>query len=182
VLNLAPVQVLITGSTAKIGNGPVVGRYTQAFSSVVPPTNPKMPLHTPHRLAKFVWTDRPDGGRDLKLYSPPESTAPVMSITGLYSLPFVCIPVPSVFFSTLKYLTSNQFTTFLQSVTDSYDPVGPITGHVLGNFDLQGCLSASVYGSIETAKPVSLNGGFLNIGYSVSNTRFNFTAQPYPAK
>jgi hypothetical protein len=173
VLGLA--QVLISGSSAKIGSGPVEGRYTQAFSSAVPPTNPKSPLHVPHRLAKFVWINRADGGKDLKLYSPPDSTSPVISITGLYSVPFVCIPVPSGIFSALR------LTTFLQSVTDSYDPVGPITGHVVGNLDWQGCLSASVYGSIETAKPVSLDGGFLNIGFYVSNTRYNITAQPYPA-
>jgi hypothetical protein len=160
----------------------VYGRYTQAFSSVVPPTTLKYPLHVPHRLAKFVWTDRADGGKDLKLYSPPGSASPVITVTGLYKFPFICIP-NDIYSAFLPQSFQTGLTTFLQSVTDSYDPVGPITGHVLGSLRTasQGCTSAAFYGSIEAVKPVSLDGGFFNVGLYFPRVGYNLTAQPYPA-
>jgi hypothetical protein len=168
-------QFVIVGTAAKIGNGPVISRITQAFASAVPPTNPSYPLHIPFRLAKFDWTNRADGGKDLQVYSPVGSVSPVISITGLYAVPVFCVPVP------FGILPLFGFTTFLQSVTDSYEPLGPITGHTVGNIDLQTCATAAVYGSIKTAPPVSLDGGFYNIGMYFHQGLVNFTAAPYPA-
>eukprot|EP00884_Botryococcus_braunii_P003067 jgi/Botrbrau1/12761/Bobra.67_1s0120.1 len=92
--------LVIMESTARIGNGPGLGgRLTQAFTNAVPPTQPNYPFHVPYRLAKFAWTTRADGGRDLQVYYPPASTRPVISITGLFTIPFLCLPIPrGVFF------------------------------------------------------------------------------------
>eukprot|EP00884_Botryococcus_braunii_P005112 jgi/Botrbrau1/14601/Bobra.67_2s0001.1 len=149
---------------ARVGNGPMSSRSTQAFSSAVPPTQPSYPFHVPYRLAKFAWTTRADGSQDLQVFSPPTSTSPVVSITRLFALPFLCLPLPRGFFPALG------LTNILQSVTDSYDPVGPITGHTLGNVDASGCLTAAVYASIKVAPPVILDGVTFNLGFHINGT------------
>eukprot|EP00884_Botryococcus_braunii_P005114 jgi/Botrbrau1/14603/Bobra.67_2s0003.1 len=165
--------LIIIGSSARAGNGPVKGRITQAFSSAVPPTQPYFPTHVPFRLAKFDWTSRPDGAKDLKIYSPPASKTPVVSFTGLFTIPSLCVPLPAGIFPAFG------LTSFVQSVTDSYDPVGPITGHTLGVLDWAACTTAAVYTAIETAPPVSLDGGFFNLGFYLNGT-IDFVVQPYP--
>jgi hypothetical protein len=87
-------QVVVQSSGIKYGNGPALPRITQAYSSVVPPTLPTYPPHTPHKLARFVWTSRSDGKTDLKVFSPPDTQTPVLSLHGLYALPFT-IPFPN---------------------------------------------------------------------------------------
>eukprot|EP00884_Botryococcus_braunii_P003066 jgi/Botrbrau1/12760/Bobra.67_1s0119.1 len=165
--------VVIIGSSARVGDGPVKGRITQAFTSALPPVEPSDPLHVPFKLAKFVWTTAANGARDVKVYSPPTSTAPVIHVSGLFAIPFLCLPVPFGFFPAFG------LTSFLQSVTDSFDPVGPITGHTLGNIDWKACMTTAAYASIETAPPVSLDGGFVNLGFFVNGT-VEYQLQPYP--
>eukprot|EP00884_Botryococcus_braunii_P005115 jgi/Botrbrau1/14604/Bobra.67_2s0004.1 len=165
--------LVIIGSSARAGNGPIEGRITQAFSSAVAPTQPYFPDNVPFRLAKFDWTSRPDGAKDLKIYSPPSSPTPIASFTGLFTIPFLCVPLPT------GILTALGLTSYLQSITDSYDPVGPITGHTLGNLDVSACTTAAVYTSIEAAPPVSLDGGFFNLGVYFNGT-FDFVVRPYP--
>lgn len=170
------MQVIVVGASGKVGAGPQGGRVTQAFSSAIPPTLPMYPVHSPHRLAKFEWTHRSDGATDLKLYSPPNSTVPILSIWGLSRVPFVSFPVGFNFFNSLGISQK-----FVQSVVDSYEPVGPIKGHVLAEVGVEGTGGIALWSRFETSDALDLDGGFLNVGFAVENGKVRFTVAPYPS-
>lgn len=169
------VQVTFEHASAKVGNGPAHGRVTQAYSTVVPPTLPTYPLHKPFRLARFEWTHRSDGATDLHVYSPPNNTVPVFSIWGLSRIPFISFPIDYGFFPRVGVDDK-----FVQSVVDSYDPVGPVKGHVVGEAAYNGTGGIGLYTRFETSDELNLDGGFYNVGFYV-DAKVRWTVGPYPS-
>lgn len=167
---------MIEGSNAKVGNGPVAARITQAFASAVPPTLPSFPLHIPSTLARFDWTHRSDGANDLKIYSPPNRTEPVLSIVGLSRVPFISFPITPSFFIAL-----NLNTKFLQSVVDEYGTNGRVLGHILVGATFDGTGGIGTYSSFATSDALDLDGGFYNAGFNLRNATVTFTTTPYPS-
>lgn len=149
-------------------------RNTFAYSSALPPTLSEFPFHIPHQLARFVWTDLAGGAKDLDVFSPPNSTAPIFSIRGLYGLSFPSFPFT---FDTFPSLGYNYW--FAQSVVDSHKPLGNSTGHVLGEVRFKGLISLATYSSLSYSDPINLDGGFYNVGTHIYNGSILFTAQPY---
>lgn len=170
------LQIMIEGSSAKVDNGPVAARVTQAFASAVPATLPSFPLHIPSKLAKFDWTHRSDGANDLKIYSPPDSTDPVLSIFGLSRVPFITFPITPNFFVAL-----NLDVKFLQTVVDQYGPDGKVLGHILVGATFDGTGGIGIYSRYETSDALDLDGGFYNAGFNLRNATVTFTTTPYPS-
>lgn len=70
---------------------------------------------------------------------------------------------------------------FLQSVVDSYDPVGPIKGHVLNGVAYEGIGGIALYSRFETSGGLDLDGGFFNVGFAGDNAKIRLTVAPYPS-
>lgn len=170
------LQLMIEGSNAKVDNGPVTARITQAFASAVPPTLPSFPLHIPSKLARFAWTHRSDGANNLKIYSPPNSPDPVLSIFGLSRVPFISFPITPSFFIAL-----NLNTKFLQSVVDQYGPGGKVEDHILVGATFDGTGGIGIYSRFDTSDALDLDGGFYNAGFNLRNATVTFTTTPYPS-
>lgn len=168
------MQLVVVGASGRVGKGPNALRATQAFSSAVPPTLPEFPLHVPHRLARFEWAHRSDGGTDLKLYSPPNSSSPIFSVWGLGTVPFIKFPIG------YELLPATGIGKVFQSVVDSYDPLGPIRGYVAGEAGYEGTGGISLYSRFETSDALDLDGGFYNVGFYIEKAITKFTVQPYP--
>lgn len=149
-------------------------RFTYSYSSIFPPTLSAFPFGGRHLLARFVWTDLAGGAKNLDVFSPPNSIAPVFSIRGLYGLAFPSIPFT---FQTFPSLGLNF--RFAQSVVDSFEPLGNITGHVLGEVRFKGFISLATYSSLTYAPPLNLDGGFYNAGIFISNASILLTSQSY---
>lgn len=167
---------MIQGASARVGSGPAANRFTQAFSSAVPPTLSSHPLHVPHRLARFDFSHRSDGLTDLQVHSPPNSSLPIFKIWGLGRVPFVSFPIRYTLFGSLDI----DFQ-FLQSVVDSYEPLGPIKGHVLNNVAYEGTAGLALYSGFETSDALDLDGGFINVGFYVRNAATRLSVRAYPS-
>jgi hypothetical protein len=171
-------QLIVQGSVCRVNKGPPVPRITQAFTSAIPTTLPSLPTHVPHRLARFEWTTRQYGGTDLKIYSPSNSSTPILYIKGLKYVGAAKFPVTYDTFTSLGLDTS-----FVQSVVSSYDPLGPVTGHVRGEIAYQGTGNVALYSSYETLEgELDLDGGFFNVGAYVGNGKARVTTEPYTSK
>lgn len=167
------MQLLVSPNA--VLNAPLpVNRITFGYSSAIPPILPSFPIHTPHALARFAWTEIAGGSKNLDVFSPPNSSAPIFSIRGLYGLTFPSFPFDFNTFSSLGVNFRQA-----QSVVDSYNPLGNITGHVLTDLKFKGLGSIAVYSSVSYSPPVNLDGGFYNVGVYTFNASVLFTAKAY---
>lgn len=176
IVGLLWMQFVVQGASAKVGSGPTAGRLTQAFASAVPPTLPSVPTHVPHRLARFDFTHRSDGLTNLHVYSPPNSSLPIFKIWGLGSVPFLTFPIGYNFFASVGI--NDQL---LQSVVQSYEPLGPIKGHVLTRVVYDGTAGLALYSRYETSDGLNMDGGLINVGLYIRNATTRLTVNTYPS-
>eukprot|EP00884_Botryococcus_braunii_P004305 jgi/Botrbrau1/13876/Bobra.0056s0108.1 len=172
-------QAAFTPGFANLINTSVsTSRSTQVYTSSPLAAQLDFPTHVFSKVARFEWSTRPDGLEDLNIYAPPTASTPSAWVKGLWSIPFLAIPVPN----TTYYIPTNLFDE-LVSVISNFEPNGTpnITGHRLTHFDIQGTTSIGGFLSYGAVEGGLSQGGILPVGLHLNDgTKFSVGSRPIP--
>jgi hypothetical protein len=169
---------LSTGFATLANTSISTSRTTQAYTSSPVAARLDFPTHVFQKLARFEWIQRPDGFQDLNIYAPPNASTPSAWVKGLWSLPFLTVPVPN----TTYFIPQSLFDEWASVVSGfNADGTPDITGHKLTHFDIQGTATIGGFGSYGAVEGGFALGGILPIGIYLRNgTKFSVSSRPVP--